>query len=74
MLPAGLEPATFALLARRSNQLSYGSSDEHLYWGDNIDFNVCLAGQIEMHEGSVDIHSPPFIVISGQQTDRQRDR
>ena len=26
VLPAGLEPATFALLARRSNRLSYGSS------------------------------------------------
>ena len=28
VLPAGLEPATFALLARRSNRLSYGSSDD----------------------------------------------
>ena len=25
VLPAGIEPATAALLARRSNQLSYGS-------------------------------------------------
>ena len=28
VLPAGLEPATFALLARRSNRLSYGSPDD----------------------------------------------
>ena len=26
MAPGGIEPATFALLARRSNQLSYGAS------------------------------------------------
>ena len=26
MAPEGIEPTTFALLARRSNQLSYGAS------------------------------------------------
>ncbi len=26
MAPGGIEPTTFALLARRSNQLSYGAS------------------------------------------------
>jgi hypothetical protein len=27
MAPGGIEPTTFALLARRSNQLSYGAVD-----------------------------------------------
>ncbi len=27
MAPGGIEPTTFALLARRSNQLSYGAID-----------------------------------------------
>ena len=27
MAPGGIEPTTFALLARRSNQLSYGAND-----------------------------------------------
>ncbi len=30
MAPGGIEPTTFALLARRSNQLSYGASDINL--------------------------------------------
>ncbi len=29
MAPGGIEPTTFALLARRSNQLSYGASDNY---------------------------------------------
>jgi hypothetical protein len=29
MAPGGIEPTTFALLARRSNQLSYGAVDEN---------------------------------------------
>ena len=28
MAPVGIEPKTFALLARRSNQLSYGAVDD----------------------------------------------
>ena len=29
MAPGGIEPTTFALLARRSNQLSYGAADNN---------------------------------------------
>ena len=33
LAPGGIEPTTFALLARRSNQLSYGAFDvENVYW------------------------------------------
>ena len=32
MLKLGIEPKTFALLARRSNQLSYSSTDFYHYY------------------------------------------
>ena len=31
MLKLGIEPKTFALLARRSNQLSYSSTEKAVY-------------------------------------------
>ncbi len=36
MAPGGIEPTTFALLARRSNQLSYGDAYTQLMSNDNI--------------------------------------
>ena len=40
MAPGGIEPTTFALLARRSNQLSYGAVDIQI--GEFFKYNVLL--------------------------------
>lgn len=41
MVPERLELSAFALLVRRSDQLSYGTTDDSEYWGNWMNNHLC---------------------------------